>query len=45
VHDLLPAGEIVRNMVAEAEETIARMGNIVSGSFENNPRHGRRAEL
>ncbi len=44
VHDVLPAGDIVRNMVAEAEEVIARMGKIVGGRFEDSPRHGVQAD-
>jgi enoyl-[acyl-carrier protein] reductase II len=31
IHEILPAAEIVRRVMAEAEETIARLGGLVSG--------------
>jgi enoyl-[acyl-carrier protein] reductase II len=43
VHDVLPAGDIVRNIMAEAEEVIARMNDMANGSFEDTPRHGAQA--
>jgi enoyl-[acyl-carrier protein] reductase II len=32
INEILPAGEIVRRVVAEAEETIGRLGGVVSGT-------------
>ena len=43
VHDVLPAGEIVRQVVQEAEETIARLSAIASGRYTPSPREGRLA--
>lgn len=44
IHDVLPAGDIVRNVVAEAEETIARLGDLAGGAYAASPRQGARRE-
>lgn len=41
VHDVLPAGEIVRQVMREAEETIDRLAAIAAGRYAPSPRQGR----
>ena len=43
VHDVMPAGDIVRSMVAEAEEVIGRLGNISGGDYAPSKRQGAQA--
>ncbi len=45
IHDVKPAGDIVREMVAEAEETIGRLGGITGGTYADTPRKGAAAEI
>ena len=40
-----PAGDIVREMVAEAEDTIGRLSGIARGSYADTPRKGKLAEV
>ncbi len=44
IHDVLPAGDIVRSVVEEAEETIARLGDLLGGAYAASPRQGARRE-
>ena len=41
VHDVLPAGEIVRQVIEEAEETIERLAAIAAGNYRPSPRQER----
>ncbi|MFN3231467.1 MAG: NAD(P)H-dependent flavin oxidoreductase [Alphaproteobacteria bacterium] len=45
IHDVKPAGDIVREMVAEAQETIGRLGCIAGGNYADTPRKGKAAEV
>jgi enoyl-[acyl-carrier protein] reductase II len=43
IHDIPSAGDIVRQVVAEAEETISRLAGIAAGRYAPSPRQGGRA--
>jgi enoyl-[acyl-carrier protein] reductase II len=43
IHDVLPAGEIVRRVVAEAEQAIDRLGALRAGRYDPAPQQGARA--
>lgn len=45
IHDVLPAADIVMNMVSEAEETIRRLSGIAAGSYVPSTRQGGRTEI
>jgi len=40
IHDILPAADIVANMVSEAEETIRRLSSIAAGNYVPSARQG-----
>ena len=44
IHDILPAADIVANMVSEAEETIRRLSSIAAGSYVPSARQGSRVQ-
>ena len=41
----MPAGDIVRSMVTEAEETIARLARIAAGTYAGSARQGAAKDL
>ena len=42
IRDIPAAGDIVRDVVAEAEATIARLSGIAAGTYQASPRQGSR---
>ena len=40
IHDILPAADIVTNMISEAEETIQRLSGIAVGNYVPSVRQG-----
>ena len=42
IHDIIPAGEIVRNVLEEAATTIARLSSIADGNYAPSPVQGSR---
>jgi enoyl-[acyl-carrier protein] reductase II len=42
IHDIPSAGDIVRNIMVEAEATITRLSGIAAGRYASSPRQGSR---